>query len=146
MGKSRKISGFSPGERMLEVARRADEARDTHTGVAHASTTIGVEDVRRFFQSPVDAASGTVVVVEYDRDRAAFSCYHHRAVQHPRSSFTRGRQSTFSVRVFARPSSRSIEPASGRGKNYGPRRIAGNERDQVVDQFSATRFTHVLFF
>lgn len=31
MGKSRKISEFSPGERMLEVARRADEARDTHT-------------------------------------------------------------------------------------------------------------------
>lgn len=106
---------------MLEVARRADEARDTHTGVAHASTTVGVEDVRRFFQSPVDAASGTVVVVEYDRVRAAFSCYHHRAVRHPRSSFARGRQS-FSVRVFARPTSRSIEPASGRGQNYGPRR------------------------
>lgn len=31
VGKSRKISGFSPGERMLEVAKRADEARDTHT-------------------------------------------------------------------------------------------------------------------
>lgn len=104
---------------MLEVARRADEARDTHTHtrVAHASATVGAEDVRRFFQSPVDAASGTVVVIEYGRDRAAFSCYHHCAVQRPRSSLTRGRQ---------RPTSRSIEPGEPGGKKI---------RIQVMDSW-----------
>ena len=42
-----------------KVARRMSEGR-VDVGVAHAFRSLVDKDVRRFFQSPVDAAPGTV--------------------------------------------------------------------------------------
>lgn len=67
-----------------------------------------VEDVRRFFQSPVDAAPGTVVIVNTAAiARRSAAGYHHRTVR-PRSTLASRKTARASARVSARPTSRSI--------------------------------------
>lgn len=63
---------------MLEVARRGGEGH-AHTGGRACVRHRRAEDVRRFFQSPVDAAPGTVVVVNTAAiARRSAAGYHHR--------------------------------------------------------------------
>ncbi|KYN07933.1 hypothetical protein ALC62_01115 [Cyphomyrmex costatus] len=70
-----------------------------------------VEDVRRFFQSPVDAAPGTVVVVNTAAiARRSAAGYHHRTIR-PHSTFALRTIVRASALVSARPTSRSIGPA-----------------------------------
>ncbi|KYN35491.1 hypothetical protein ALC56_10048 [Trachymyrmex septentrionalis] len=69
-----------------------------------------VEDVRRFFQSPVDAAPGTVVVNTAAIARCSAAGYHHRTIR-PRLTFALRTIVRASALVSARPTSRSIGPA-----------------------------------
>lgn len=64
---------------MLEVVRRGGEGY-AHTGGRACVRHRRAEDVRRFFQSPVDAAPGTVVVVNTAAiaRRCSAAGYHHR--------------------------------------------------------------------
>lgn len=64
---------------MLEVAKRGGEEH-AYTGGRACVRHRRLEDVRRFFQSPVDAAPGTVVVVVNTTAIARRSAagYHHR--------------------------------------------------------------------
>lgn len=62
---------------MLEVARHGGEGH-AHTGGRACVRHRRAEDVRRFFQSPVDAAPGTVVVVNTAAiARRSAAGYHH---------------------------------------------------------------------
>lgn len=140
---------------MLEVARRGGEGY-AHNGGRACVRHRRVEDVRRFFQSPVDAAPGTVVVVNTAAiARRSAAGYHHRTFAldaHPADNSLRWcprvratevavdkhltGEDTARWRIPGRREREGSEGGGGGGAGGG-----GSGASVMMNRFSATRFT-----
>lgn len=122
----------------------------THRGSRMRPPPRRLEDVRRFFQSPVDAAPGTVVVNTAAIARRSAAGYHHRN----RTSAFDVRLADNSPRYLVPSCPRDLVPRSicsapderedtARWRKTGRRggRGRGGGGGDAVNQFSATRFT-----